>query len=622
MSGVVSKSRRATLRMHVALILIGLHSAAAASCPWINGTATGLQPYNNLCFNGESCNTILFGLHCCSCRGGLAQCGLSSPNMCEESPGVYVCLIEDCEGIGGTYRPCDSPPETPTENCLSPPSLPPAPPQLPMSPASPSPPLHPPGPAGEIIVSSVSELRDALLQATAPRIVLRAQGYSYVLDAELQVTRQVIIEAELGGGEVIIDAAASEATPRRVMRIFASANVTLIGLTLTGAWMPQGSDPGGGAIANEGTLEMVEMVVRANHAYVGGGVFSTGPLRMRGCTFAENSARFIGGGLMSIELVRGTVLPSTVEAIDCTFELNNATYGAALGLMQNCEGTFTRTRFLHNTATDRGGAIDNFGSLSLEQCHLVHNVAEQVGGGVESSGNGATLIMRDCHVLFNMARNIHGGGLAIVKGVFAANTTAELINTNVAGNFAPLAGGIFSSGSLTVHGSHLVDNTSPGLNNFSGTALYNTGYAVLFGTIVAENIAPSSSYVQNLYNGGELLYIMPAPKGYYMAGIFQCQQELCQTSSAIPTPCDIQSCDYEQFGDKWMVKFPQGGHETEVPSQCGKGYYGNRQEFEDQNDFTCTALCPGGMLCDRRGTVDPSSCPDGCECPRFRICLC
>ena len=370
------------------------------SCPWLFSTSN--KPYLTICRDGSECNLLDSGLHCCDCHGGPARCPPTDPFMCAMTDGSHVCMIEGCVGIGMANRYC-APSGTPMPhhiwraNCTHPPGLPPQPPLMPSAPWPPNPPNFPPAPAGVALVAHIRLLRAALNDPSVIRIVLLKQGSPYVLDAELQVARQVIIEAELGGGEVIIDAAASEATPRRVMRIFASANVTLIGLTLTGAWMPQGSVPSGGAIANEGTLEMVECVIRANHAYAGGGVFTEGQVKMRDCTISSNSAEFVGGAVQ----ISGA--SAQLDATNCTFKSNNASYGGALWFDVTAAGSPTvRTlsssldecMLLGNRARHNGGAIDNFGTLAIARSQIMYNAADNVGGGIENSGGSARLFMK------------------------------------------------------------------------------------------------------------------------------------------------------------------------------------------------------------------------------------
>lgn len=115
---------------------------------------------------------------------------------------------------------------------------------------------------GERLVVSVAELQDAITVASVNFIELSLVGSPYVLESELTLDRNVSVSAEAG---VTVDAAASEADPRRVLSVSAGAHAELHGLTLRGGWTGQGSS-GGGAIGNHGTLLVSGCVVSGNFA--------------------------------------------------------------------------------------------------------------------------------------------------------------------------------------------------------------------------------------------------------------------------------------------------------------------------------------------------------------------
>ena len=167
------------------------------------------------------------------------------------------------------------------------------------------------------------QLNDALADATVSRIVLSADSSPYTLTHELYANRAVSIEAE-EGTEVVLDAAASPSVPRRVLHVGPNGAVNLTRLTLTGAWMPQGSDPGGGAVANLGDLWMTDCVVRHNHAYVGAGIYTAGRVSLRNTAMVNNSAEFVGG---AVEISGAS---AQLMATNCSFQLNSAHYGGAL----------------------------------------------------------------------------------------------------------------------------------------------------------------------------------------------------------------------------------------------------------------------------------------------------
>ena len=134
-------------------------------------------------------------------------------------------------------------------------------------------------------VGGVAELREALGDSNVAVIYLAFAYSPYNLEAEIKLERNVTLIGEGITGEgwlpseggqpmVKLDALASRLSPRRVLNVAADATVTLQGLTLTGAWMPQGSDPGGGAVSNAGTLSMLGCRLEHNSAYSGAAICS------------------------------------------------------------------------------------------------------------------------------------------------------------------------------------------------------------------------------------------------------------------------------------------------------------------------------------------------------------
>ncbi len=85
-------------------------------------------------------------------------------------------------------------------------------------------------------VSTSAGLLSALANTAVGRIVL-APG-TYILNAQLNVTRSVVLEAAVAGS-VVLDAQASSGSPRRVLIINAGSLgvVQLIGLNITGGYM-------------------------------------------------------------------------------------------------------------------------------------------------------------------------------------------------------------------------------------------------------------------------------------------------------------------------------------------------------------------------------------------------
>jgi hypothetical protein len=85
-------------------------------------------------------------------------------------------------------------------------------------------------------VSTSAGLLSALANTAVGRIVL-APG-TYILSAELSVTRSVVLEAAVAGS-VVLDAQASSSSQRRVLNIDPGTLgvVQMIGLKITGGYM-------------------------------------------------------------------------------------------------------------------------------------------------------------------------------------------------------------------------------------------------------------------------------------------------------------------------------------------------------------------------------------------------
>ncbi|HET9233682.1 MAG TPA: right-handed parallel beta-helix repeat-containing protein, partial [Candidatus Eisenbacteria bacterium] len=152
---------------------------------------------------------------------------------------------------------------------------------------------------------------------------------------------------------------------------------------------------------------------------------------------------------------------SSIRFEDCVFLTSTASYGGAVHVAFEGEPTFRRCTFLQNTAMWGGGGIAAFGG-AFDSCWILGNHAGS-GGGVfvyngqlsrctiqantASFGGGiygyysdfarfGVVEMRDCLVAGNTA-TIRGGGLDL-------HNLMHMSGTTVAGNFAELAGGMYT----------------------------------------------------------------------------------------------------------------------------------------------------------------------------------
>lgn len=163
-----------------------------------------------------------------------------------------------------------------------------------------------------------------------------------------------------------------------------------------------------------------------NHAEDGGGMLdgTYGGSILTDVIFNGNTANRSGGGLFA--LISGTLILSNV-----TFDSNTAATGGGMAITDNTNTTLTNVTFSGNSA-DQGGAIANIENSSLSMIH------------VTLGGNGATR---------------EGGG------VFNSSSQAEIRNTLLWGNTAPVGSQIQDSDSVTTVSDSVVEGGFPGGTN-------------------------------------------------------------------------------------------------------------------------------------------------------------
>ncbi len=211
----------------------------------------------------------------------------------------------------------------------------------------------------------------------------------------------------------------------------------------------------------------------------GGGLFSSGPLRVSGTEFLSNTAMFTGGGVYAYRAATltggnftGNSAPSggglytngAATVTNGSFEQNEATNGG--GLYANSALDLSDTVFVSNTATTNGagasgGGLAALGTLAMTDTVFVSNTASIQGGGAyvragrvvnglfahNGSGLGAALYCApsagtETDVLFSTVESpAMSGGPAI----YAESGTADVVDTIVSGYSVPISAAIGSS---------------------------------------------------------------------------------------------------------------------------------------------------------------------------------
>ena len=135
----------------------------------------------------------------------------------------------------------------------------------------------------------------------------------------------------------------------------------------------------GGAIHNNGVMQMASCTFSSNKANRGGGLFNSGGGRagLVSCTLSDNTMQTEGGGAYNDSLA--------------SLSLRNCTIAANVDDGQNTDSI--------------GGGVSNAGLLVLNHCTITRNAAAQIAGGVNSSHREARATVTNTIIAGNQARD-------------------------------------------------------------------------------------------------------------------------------------------------------------------------------------------------------------------------
>ena len=299
----------------------------------------------------------------------------------------------------------------------------------------------------------------------------------------------------------------------------------------------------GGAISNDGTLNLNNCIFTDNTASDDGGAIYNLPMgfKLSKCTFTGNTAT--NGGAVYNE---GGSVKYPVTVIGSTFKNNKAANfgkGGAIyntGILKITTTNFTgnvatfssgaiqnnhigiitiiSSKFLKNTA-QFGGAIGNEGYLSVTGSGFVGNIAT---AGIDKGGaaiyNEAKTMVTSSIFTANKASNVGGAVDNEIAGVFDVSTSTFTYNT------ATNAGGAIENGNGCITNAHLnrivfnkaklgrdIDNDGIKVNAQLNWWGYNTGASI------AKQIAETVKGTVN-YNPWIVLSITRSPKTTYIGG--------------------------------------------------------------------------------------------------------
>ena len=172
------------------------------------------------------------------------------------------------------------------------------------------------------------------------------------------------------------------------------------------------STAGGGVASLDAFPDVTNSTFMKNVAMNGGGLYARkSEIRTEHCSFSENSAISLGGGVY----LDSVTSKSFVE--DCAIRNNDAATGG--GIVFNATSSRLSNCTIANNRAEVGGGIRVAQeSPSVIRCVIRGNSAEREGGGVKISG--ASPIVKDCFLIENSARL--GGG------VQNSNSSPDFIN--------------------------------------------------------------------------------------------------------------------------------------------------------------------------------------------------
>ena len=287
-------------------------------------------------------------------------------------------------------------------------------------------------------------------------------------------------------------------------------NVTIGNLTLTNGSLTNFC---GGAITNNGILNVNNCDLENNVASGGGAINNNGNLTVNNSNFNNNIAN------EGNSIINNLYCNSTVT--NCIFT-NNGNNNTLMGAICNI-GIFTVTgsTFVNNTAK-MGGALENSYttdyncSFMVLNCSFIGNNASTVGGAVLNDGG--TMYIDNSYFINDTSQY---GGAVMNYGIlnltccnFNNNTANDqggaIINTNYTyvsnnnftNNFSILGGAILNCGTLDVDSNNFTNNTaSEGgaiFNAIGAMPNTNTTAIINFNELIGNNATNGS----DIYNIG------------------------------------------------------------------------------------------------------------------------
>jgi fibronectin-binding autotransporter adhesin len=354
-------------------------------------------------------------------------------------------------------------------------------------------------------------------------------GQTIVLtNGEIILSNSVTIDASALASGIQINGDNTD----RVFTVNSGATVVLNSLTITNgfamgtnnlenSFSAVGGDGDGGGIYNNGILTLDSCILTGNKVQggfapdgtagrsQGGGIYNNGTLTLNSCALTGNIVDGnIGGGDLGdcyggAICNNGTVMINNCNLSNNSINAGDTDYAYGGAIYDNGTLTITNSTVANNSAgaiedDAQGGAISiQAGTVTVNNSTLANNIAEcSVGATGGAIDNGGTLTMDNCTLSGNSATGDGYNGGGINNGGTLRMNNCTLVNNSVSAGFGtPNGGGIYNGGTLNLTNSIVCSNTPA--PNISGSY---TG---------ANNLVDTSALLALLGNYGGPTQTMP-----------------------------------------------------------------------------------------------------------------
>ena len=235
---------------------------------------------------------------------------------------------------------------------------------------------------------------------------------------------------------------------------------------------------GAGIFNLDGILNLNSGTISYNNSqnYVAGGIWTSGTFNMTGGSIDHNVGHSSGGVHCTYS---STICNMTMSGGSISYNETTNGHGGGLLLYSNDgntpEAKITGGEFTHNKASlttseyAGGGAINNNGKLTIDNCNINNNEAFTGGGGIQNTN---ILIINNASITYNTAG--YGGGINntansdLIGKITINNVTISNNTTTTANGKTGHGGGIMTqTGTLDIKGgtisSNHADNSGGGI---------------------------------------------------------------------------------------------------------------------------------------------------------------